>query len=66
MTLWNLLLLTAVRTDASCVAVYFDEPDNFDAKYITLICDSASHMLYKEAFRIYVKFFKPEHTTDKE
>jgi hypothetical protein len=64
--LQNLFLLTVVRTDASHVAGCIDELDNFDAKDIALICDSASHILYEEACSIYVKFFKPEHTTDKE
>eukprot|EP00590_Aulacoseira_subarctica_P006793 CAMPEP_0172414528 /NCGR_PEP_ID=MMETSP1064-20121228/1169_1 /TAXON_ID=202472 /ORGANISM="Aulacoseira subarctica , Strain CCAP 1002/5" /LENGTH=1718 /DNA_ID=CAMNT_0013151243 /DNA_START=102 /DNA_END=5258 /DNA_ORIENTATION=+ len=64
--LQNLLILTAVRADASRVAGYIDELDNFDAKDIALICVSESHMLYEEAFSIYTKFAKPEHTSDKE
>ncbi|KAK1738554.1 clathrin heavy chain [Skeletonema marinoi] len=62
----NLLILTAIRADHTKVASYIDQLDNFDAKDIALICVSESHMLYEEAFTIYVKFAKPEHTTDKE
>jgi clathrin heavy chain len=64
--LQNLLILTAIRADASRVAGYIDQLDNFDAKDIALICVSESHMLYEEGYSIYVKFSKPEHTQDKE
>ena len=64
--LQNLLILTAVRADASRVAGYIDQLDNFDAKDIALICVSESHMLYEEGFSIYVKFSKPEFTEDKD
>jgi clathrin heavy chain len=64
--LQNLLILTAIRADASRVSTYIDELDNFDAKDIALICVSEAHMLYEEAFNIYVKFAKPERTADKE
>merc|ERR1711966_429080 len=64
--LQNLLILTAIRADNTRVAGYIDQLDNFDAKDIALICVSESHMLYEEAYSIYNKFAKPEHTTDKE
>jgi len=64
--LQNLLILTAIRADASRVAGYIDQLDNFDAKDIALICVSDTHMLYEEAFSIYVKFAKAEFTKDKE
>merc|ERR1712127_478427 len=64
--LQNLLILTAIRADATRVAGYIDQLDNFDAKDIALICVSESHMLYEEAYSIYNKFAKPEHTADKE
>merc|ERR1711966_210371 len=64
--LQNLLILTAIRADHTRVAGYIDQLDNFDAKDIALICVSESHMLYEEAYSIYNKFAKPEHTTDKE
>jgi clathrin heavy chain len=64
--LQNLLILTAIRADASRVAGYIDQLDNFDAKDIALICVSDSHMLYEEAFSIYVKFAKAEFTKDKD
>lgn len=64
--LQNLLILTAIRADTTRVATYIDELDNFDAKDIALICVSESHMLYEEAYTIYVKFARPEFTTDKD
>lgn len=64
--LQNLLILTAIRADTTRVAGYVDQLDNFDAKDIALICLSESHMLFEEAFNIYVKFAKPEHTQDKD
>jgi len=64
--LQNLLILTAIRADATRVAGYIDQLDNFDAKDIALICVSESHMLYEEGFNIYVKFSRPERTPDKE
>ncbi|KAL9179678.1 hypothetical protein ACHAXT_008968 [Thalassiosira profunda] len=64
--LQNLLILTAIRADHTRVSGYIDQLDNFDAKDIALICVSESHMLYEEAYSIYVKFAKPEHTTDKD
>jgi clathrin heavy chain len=64
--LQNLLILTAIRADASRVGTYIDELDNFDAKDIALICVSESHMLYEEGYNIYVKFAKPEFTKDKD
>ncbi|CAB9523353.1 Clathrin heavy chain 1 [Seminavis robusta] len=64
--LQNLLILTAIRADATRVSGYIDQLDNFDAKDIALICVSESHMLYEEGFNIYVKFSKPEYTTEKE
>ena len=64
--LQNLLILTAIRADNTRVAGYIDQLDNFDAKDIALICVSESHMLYEEAYSIYNKFAKPEHTVDKE
>mmetsp|Transcript_26943 Transcript_26943/g.41276 ORF Transcript_26943/g.41276 Transcript_26943/m.41276 type:complete len:1727 (-) Transcript_26943:146-5326(-) len=64
--LQNLLILTAIRADATRVAGYIDQLDNFDAKDIALICVSESHMLYEEAFSIYNKFAKVEYTQEKE
>mmetsp|Transcript_18983 Transcript_18983/g.34166 ORF Transcript_18983/g.34166 Transcript_18983/m.34166 type:complete len:1741 (-) Transcript_18983:249-5471(-) len=64
--LQNLLILTAIRADHTRVAGYIDQLDNFDAKDIALICVSESHMLYEEAYSIYNKFAKPEHSTEKE
>jgi clathrin heavy chain len=64
--LQNLLILTAIRADASRVAGYIDQLDNFDAKDIALICVSDSHNLFEEGFSIYTKFSKPEFSTDKE
>merc|ERR1712038_1976457 len=64
--LQNLLILTAIRADGSCVAGYIDQLDNFDAKDIALICVSESHNLFEEGFSIYCKFSKPEFTEDKE
>jgi len=64
--LQNLLILTAVRADSSRVSGYIDQLDNFDAKDIALICVSETHELFEEAFSIYVKFSKPEHTQDKD
>merc|ERR1719491_2755459 len=64
--LQNLLILTAIRADNTRVAGYIDQLDNFDAKDIALICVSESHMLYEEAYSIYVKFSKPEHMQTKE
>jgi clathrin heavy chain len=64
--LQNLLILTAIRADASRVAGYIDQLDNFDAKDIALICLSDSHNLFEEGFSIYTKFSKPEFSTDKE
>ena len=64
--LQNLLILTAIRADTTRVAGYIDQLDNFDAKDIALICISDSHMLFEEAFSIYVKFSKPEFTQDKD
>merc|ERR1719253_1833611 len=64
--LQNLLILTAIRADHTRVAGYIDQLDNFDAKDIALICVSESHMLYEEAYSIYTKFSKPEHTVEKE
>lgn len=64
--LQNLLILTAIRADATRVHTYIDELDNFDAKEIALICVSDNHMLFEEAFNIYVKFAKPELTVDRE
>merc|ERR1711966_20748 len=64
--LQNLLILTAIRADNTRVAGYIDQLDNFDAKDIALICVSESHMLYEEGYSIYVKFAKPEFTTDKD
>ena len=64
--LQNLLILTAIRADHTRVSGYIDQLDNFDAKDIALICVSESHMLYEEAYSIYVKFAKSEHTADKE
>jgi len=64
--LQNLLILTAIRADGSRVAGYIDQLDNFDAKDIALICVSESHMLYEEAYSIYVKFSKPEFMESKE
>lgn len=64
--LQNLLILTAIRADSSRVAGYIDQLDNFDSKDIALICLSESHMLYEEAFNIYVKFSKSELTPDKD
>lgn len=64
--LQNLLILTSIRADSTKVAGYIDQLDNFDAKDIALICVSESHMLYEEAFNIYVKFSKPEYMESKE
>jgi len=64
--LQNLLILTAIRADATRVATYIDELDNFDAKDIALICLSENHMLFEEGYNIYVKFAKPEYTPDKD
>merc|ERR1711957_335775 len=64
--LQNLLILTAIRADASRVEAYVDQLDKFDAKDIALICVSESHMLFEEGFSIYTKFSKPEYTADKE
>lgn len=64
--LQNLLILTAIRADATRVSGYVDQLDNFDAKDIALICVSEQHMLYEEGYNIYVKFSKPEFTQDKE
>jgi len=64
--LQNLLILTAIRADATRVAGYIDQLNNFDAKDIALICVSESHMLYEEGFSIYTKFSKPEQTQEKE
>jgi clathrin heavy chain len=64
--LQNLLILTAIRADATKVSGYIDQLDNFDAKDIALICVSESHMLYEEAFTIYCKFSKPEFMESKE
>jgi clathrin heavy chain len=64
--LQNLLILTAIRADATRVSGYIDQLDNFDAKDIALICVSEQHMLYEEGFNIYVKFAKPEFTADKD
>ena len=64
--LQNLLILTAIRADHTRVSGYIDQLDNFDAKDIALICVSESHMLYEEAYSIYVKFAKSEHTAEKE
>lgn len=64
--LQNLLILTAIRADATRVAKYIDELDNFDAKDIALICINENHMLYEEAFAIYVKFARPEFSPEKE
>lgn len=64
--LQNLLILTAIRADATKVAGYIDQLDNFDAKDIALICVSESHNLFEEGFSIYTKFSKPEYTQDKE
>jgi len=64
--LQNLLILTAIRADATRVSGYIDQLDNFDAKDIALICLSENHMLFEEGFNIYVKFSKPEHTQDKD
>jgi len=64
--LQNLLILTAVRADATRVAGYVDQLDNFDAKDIALICISDQHSLYEEGYSIYVKFSKPEFTEDKD
>jgi clathrin heavy chain len=44
--LQNLLILTGIRADATRVAGYIDQLDNFDAKDIALICVSG-HMLYE-------------------
>ena len=64
--LQNLLILTAIRADATRVASYIDQLDNFDAQDIALICVSENHMLYEEAYSIYVKFSKPEFTQDRD
>jgi len=64
--LQNLLILTAIRADPSRVATYIDELDNFDATDIAKICISEAHMLYEEAYTIYVKFSRPEFTPDKD
>ena len=64
--LQNLLILTAIRADATRVAGYIDQLDNFDAKDIAVICVNEQHMLYEEAYSIYVKFSKPEFTQDKD
>merc|ERR1711937_862345 len=64
--LQNLLILTAIRADATRVACYIDQLDNFDAKDIALICVSESHNLFEEGFSIYTKFSKPEYTQDKD
>lgn len=64
--LQNLLILTAIRADSSRVAGYIDQLDNFDAKDIALICVSDEHNLFEEGYSIYVKFSKPEHTSDKD
>lgn len=64
--LQNLLILTAIRADPTRVGGYIDQLDNFDAKDIALICVSENHMLYEEAYTIYVKFSRPEFTPDKE
>merc|ERR1719343_865128 len=64
--LQNLLILTAIRADATRVSGYIDQLDNFDAKDIALICVSESHNLFEEGFSIYTKFSKPEYTQDKE
>jgi len=64
--LQNLLILTAIRADNTRVSGYVDQLDNFDAKDIALICVSESHMLYEEAYGIYVKFAKPEFAVDSE
>eukprot|EP00591_Stephanopyxis_turris_P001746 CAMPEP_0195517552 /NCGR_PEP_ID=MMETSP0794_2-20130614/11004_1 /TAXON_ID=515487 /ORGANISM="Stephanopyxis turris, Strain CCMP 815" /LENGTH=1705 /DNA_ID=CAMNT_0040646371 /DNA_START=237 /DNA_END=5354 /DNA_ORIENTATION=- len=64
--LQNLLILTAIRADPTKVATYIDELDNFDAKDIALICVSEAHMLFEEAFTIYVKFAKPEYSVEKD
>lgn len=64
--LQNLLILTAIRADASRVSTYIDELDNFDAKDIALICISENHMLYEEGYSIYEKFSKPEYSPEKD
>jgi len=64
--LQNLLILTAIRADSTRVAGYIDQLDHFDGKDIALICVSETHMLYEEAFSIYNKFAKVEHTEEKE
>jgi len=64
--LQNLLILTAIRADATRVSGYIDQLDNFDAKDIALICVSESHNLFEEGFSIYTKFSKPEYTQDKD
>ena len=64
--LQNLLILTAIRADATKVASYIDQLDNFDAKDIAVICVSETHMLYEEAYTIYYKYSKPEFTDDKD
>jgi len=64
--LQNLLILTAIRADPTRVATYIDELDNFDAADIAKICISEAHMLYEEAYTIYVKFARPEFTPDKD
>lgn len=52
--LQNLLILTAIRADASRVMEYITRLDNYDAPDIANIAITSE--LYEEAFAIYKKF----------
>jgi clathrin heavy chain len=64
--LQNLLILTAIRADASKVMDYVDRLDHFDGPEIAKIAISAQHELFEEGFAIYNKFSKAEFTEDKD
>ncbi|GMH53196.1 hypothetical protein TrRE_jg3428, partial [Triparma retinervis] len=64
--LQNLLILTAIRADASKVMDYIDRLDQFDGPEIAKIAISEQHELFEEGFAIYNKFSKVEFTSDRD
>lgn len=56
--LQNLLILTAIKADASKVMEYVNRLDNFDGDQIAKIAVSDQYELFEEGYTIYVKFAK--------
>ena len=62
--LQNLLILTAIKADATKVMDYINRLDNFDGPEIAAIAKGDNYKLYEEAFEIYKKTENHEDAVD--